>query len=176
MIPRVIVVFALIVFVLSACNRASDGQVQPQAKLWPPPAVCDDSAPPSAPEAKARFGSTTGVLCRTPDMNCYGVGVVWGPRAVEGEMLLPGDVFSISQATPGYTKNQYEVVRHEPSRTRARLIESRGDEILMAGDASTATTSGTRVRCGIAVYEIRPDGWYVEGKIVHGFGQSASQK
>ncbi len=129
-------------------------------------------------------GYSTGFICPTPDnMDCNGhrQALGWGLLAVNGEIVVPEDIFAITSPSPGFTENSFEVIGYNSNRTIIRLVQSRGDELIVAQHgggsmSSTATTSGSKVRCGTEVYELKPEGWYLNGQLAHSFHTDGSEK
>ncbi|MEZ5498265.1 MAG: hypothetical protein R3E77_02425 [Steroidobacteraceae bacterium] len=99
----------------------------------------------------------------------------WGFVYHEGDFTLGFNPFDGSSAQPGYYDSQVEVVYFDDKIAQLRLDPDKGDKLLLINDmfnqVPSIVVSGARLRVGRTVYELRDDGWWVDGKLVHAFSK-----
>ncbi|MEZ4994618.1 MAG: hypothetical protein R2824_29630 [Saprospiraceae bacterium] len=108
----------------------------------------------------------------------------WGQIACQGELELSYNIFAIKNAGDGYTLNSFEVLYFDNDRTRLKINEEKNDKLMFEVDTHTpyrpgqmslkmtVTMPGTKVRYADRIYEIRKDGWHVDGELVHAFAEN----
>ena len=163
---------------LVACGQQS-AQTEAAARSWPP-----DLAPPAQSNDSAGGGDeffVSGYTFVYEDRALSRRTDVWGMTIADGWLEVPGNIFELDAISGlGYADASYEVVRADATRTLLRLDEDEGDRILILqphgppGSPSDREQlepflGGTRVRCGDRTFELRRDGWYERGALVHAF-------
>jgi len=97
----------------------------------------------------------------------------------EREYEVPYNLFEAEPAKDLYVESQFEVLYADRDRTQIRATKEAGDGIAqlmgrfnpnMGRDVQTLlVVPGTRIRCGEAVYEIRREGWFLDGELKRKF-------
>jgi hypothetical protein len=158
------------------------------AVVWPPPKSAPtsselptDSEDADSKNMSTRFCDQTTVYADSHKTFVGGGDRRYGYVVCEGEVDLAFNIFTIQEAGEGFVENSFEVVSFTDSRTRVRIIESEGHRLIYEVDKmayyvpgqlnvkSTATYAGTRISYAGQIYEIKQDGWYVDGRRVHSF-------
>lgn len=97
-----------------------------------------------------------------------------GPCLVEGEILVPENIFLIDVLPDLEAKNSFAVVDYGNDYTVIRLERDKGHRLCLGQRGvdeagihleSTAALPGACVTVAGQIYEHRPDGWYVEGEL-----------
>ena len=75
----------------------------------------------------------------------------------------------IKAADDCYVDNQYEVFYHDSTSTEVHASPDHKDHVLMA----TFSCAGAKVRLANRTYLLKPDGWYLDGVLVHPFPKTS---
>lgn len=157
----------------------------PQKEAWPPPSPLTEL--PSSTDTITTLRTGSGGhgqgwdYVYRDDRRLGGTEALgWGMLIVEGERDLPYNLFSITSVASAFADNSYEVVYHDSNRTRVRIRPERNDKVIMwipdtrrpLNFVDTFSLPGGKVRCGDKTYEIRTNGWFLDGKLVHPFRPS----
>jgi len=92
----------------------------------------------------------------------------------EGDFEIPFNLFKIEKPGRSYVESQFEVLYVGDRMTQIRATEAEGDRIALIEESTGSmsygfTNPGARIRCGEAEYELRADGWYQDGALIHAF-------
>jgi hypothetical protein len=101
----------------------------------------------------------------------------------DGEFELPYNIFDIQEPGDGFVNNYFEVTAFDNGHTRIKLDDSKNQGVVLEVDRDaryagkvaykpTANYVGTRLIYADHVYELGPEGWTVEGKLVHSFPEA----
>jgi hypothetical protein len=150
-------------------------------------AACGDPWPPESPRSEPLedFGSRLdsdeiGYVYESAEAQADAGGSSkgsssWGFVYREGEITLGFNPFDGTAAQPGYYESQVEVVYFDDTMAQLRIDPAEGDQMLLINNVfnqiPSIVVSGARLRVGRTVYELREDGWWVDGKMVHEFAR-----
>ncbi len=152
-----------------------------QDSAWPPPriegGVPDEYGPPFKLETNDQI-ETFGHVYDDPT---HANSIDWGMSVGKGRMQMAGNLFAIEELGLGakimgkapegncYADNQIEVLYFDDQRTIIELKPEREDHLIFHAIAC----AGTKALYRGVTYELRDDGWYVEGAKVSELKQAA---
>lgn len=98
----------------------------------------------------------------------------WGFVHRKGELTLGFNPFTTDAPQRGYyVESQVEVVYFDDTTAQLRIDPDESDHLLLINNLFNTVPSvvvpGARLRVGGDVYELREDGWWVDGKRIHPF-------
>lgn len=143
--------FVTVCVILVSCYHNSNN--------WPPPRL---TSPPLGfvPDANLNFHNWVNLQTQMAFI------------VNDGKIRLPYNLFAITETGTEYAESQCEVIYYDEQQTLIIADSTKKDKILLLnmgkGDYSFSCP-GTRVRYQNKIYELKKDGWYVEGEIVHAF-------
>ena len=124
--------------------------------------------PPTASTVKP---TTSKVSCKINGNGFVNLRKTVGALLTDGEIALPFNLFDADYPDDQAFGSRYEVTYFSPKSTRIKIDSTKSDKIAM--DVNTNRiyflTIGTQVRCGGKIYEVKKDGWYMDGKLAHKF-------
>ncbi len=155
------------VFLFISCNKNDDSKIEngPLQSSWPPAKV---QTPPKDFRPTERLNYSDWINVKVGDQGRTAFVTHYG------NVKLPFNLFAIKEPANGYAECQFEVIYYDETQTFVIADSTKNDKLAMiyngVGDVSSAYTyPGTRIRYQSKYYEIREDGWYLDGKRVHAF-------
>ncbi len=167
--PFAVALGAAVIVLLFGCS---------QDAAWPPPLEGDTG---DGWTGRSLKGVSTPVFEPHIDgwqhvKSAEGEAIGWGPDIVDGEALLPVNIFTIDQMPDVRINNLFVVKDYGRDYTLVALNRDEGHRLCMAYRGisaegilieTTAIFPGTRARIGDRIFELKPDGWYLGDTLVH---------
>lgn len=148
-------------------------------KDWPPPSPSVEPIPGFSASPQHGFNDWSHVFANASDAEASRNPQGMAYLVKEGDFILPFNIFTITASSKSYVDSQFEVLYCDDTITQIRAVEAKGDRVAIIDGGMTESgfnmsysfaTPGAKVRCGMDVYKLASDGWYLNSKLVHSFG------